>query len=85
MEEIDENNIKLSSKQINELVDLLEKEAVIESESHKAQDQSTSGGDKSTSGRRNKEKLKIPLPENAQAIPAASKDVPKTNTKSKTL
>ena len=84
MEEIDENNLQLSSKQISELVDLLEKEAVIENEQSQKTAQSATS-DKQSGGLP-KEKLQIPLPENAaQTIPDPNKKVPKTNTKSKTL
>lgn len=84
MEEIDENNMKLSSEQISELVRLLEKEAVIENEqTHKAQ---TTSSDTSTSALP-KEKLKIPLPEDTKSIPPANKNISKTktNSNSKTL
>ena len=85
MEEIDENNMNLSSEQISELVHLLEKEAVIESEhAHKTQDSEQTT---KSSSKLSKKKLEIPVPEDTKTIPAAKKDLSKTKpkTNSKTL
>lgn len=90
MEEIDEQNVQLSSLQIQELVDLLEKEAAIEVEeqvekalekefSNKAHASSsiTESEDKNKSN----EKLKIPkLPNVDKAVPP-SEEVGKSKSK----
>lgn len=91
LEEIDESDVKMSSKQIAELVDLLEKEAVIEEDvkgeiSSEKEKEKLLSDEQVASATKAEEKPKITsiLPETQSPLPP-SEGVTKPNPKTKTL